>query len=95
MGKGRSKKCKDEQNPELNSEPPKKKTHFLFETDIDKKSWVVKVFQLIFPLALSFIAFLVIIYFNGLDDSFQIGMLIAMYYVPIWGKEFIIPVGAC
>jgi uncharacterized membrane protein len=68
----------------------KEKTHNIFETDIDKKSKIVIIFQLVFPLALAII-FVTLTYLY-IQDKLEIYSLLVAYYVPPAGKESIIPI---
>ncbi len=85
----KNKKNTDKSAEHCESQPPKVKSHFIFETDIDKKSGFVKVFQLVLPVALA-VGFIIYTYFYFNDQTRVLG-LVAAYYVPPSGKESIIP----
>ena len=67
-----------------------RKTNNIFETDIDRKSNFVKMFQLFLPFVLAS-TFIVLAYIFFMDYGKVLG-LVAAYYVPPSGKESIIPI---
>ena len=67
-----------------------KKTNNIFETDIDRKSNFVKIFQLLLPFVLASI--FIILTYLFFRDSGRVFGLVAAYYVPPSGKESIIPI---
>lgn len=80
---GQQEQCKEEA-------VANEKTHNIFETDIDKKSKIVILFQLVFPLALA--AIFIILTYMYIQDKLEIYSLLVAYYVPPAGKESIIPI---
>jgi len=69
---------------------PIMKTHNIFETDIDKKSTFVKIFQFFFPILMA-IMFIAVAYYYIRGESLELFSLLGIYYVPPSGKESIIP----